>query len=91
MPSQHVPKLGASSEDDGALAREYGRQEGSEAEMYAPMRSTDSIFTPELMHLLDTAQRVIDQHVNAYGICADCGAIWPCQRAQLAELALTAL
>jgi hypothetical protein len=55
------------------------------------MRSTDGIFTPELMHLLDTAQRVIDQHVNAYGICADCGAIWPCQRAQLAELALTAL
>jgi hypothetical protein len=55
------------------------------------MPSTDGFFTPELMHLLDTAQRVIDQDVNAYGICVECGAIWRCQRAQLAEFALTAL
>jgi hypothetical protein len=59
--------------------------------MYTPLPSKDGFFPPELMHMLDTAQRVIDQHVNAYGICADCGSIWPCQRAQLAEFALTAL
>ena len=52
---------------------------------------TGDVFPPELLRLLGTAQRVIDQHVNAYGICVECGAIWPCQRAQLAEFALTAL
>lgn len=46
---------------------------------------------PELMHLLGTARHVIDQHVNDQGHCAECGSIWPCQRAQLAELALGSL
>lgn len=59
--------------------------------MVAPTTSKDGFYPPELMHLLATAQRVIDQHVNAYGICAYCGAMWPCQRAQLAEFALTAV
>ncbi len=53
--------------------------------------SRDSFFPPELMGLLGTAQRVIDQHVNDHGTCADCGSIWPCQRARLADFALTAL
>jgi hypothetical protein len=62
--------------------------------MYTPTpgkASKDEFFPPELMHLLATAQQVIDQHVNAYGICAYCGSIWPCQRAELADFALTAL
>ena len=46
---------------------------------------------PELMHLLGTAGRVIDQHVNHLGTCGACGASWPCQRAQLAEFTLGAL
>jgi len=47
-------------------------------------------FPPELVHLLDTARHVIDQHVNNNGTCAECGSIWPCQRARLAESALAA-
>ena len=60
-------------------------------EMITPTPSKDGFFPPELQRLLATAQRVIDQHVNAYGICAYCGSRWPCQRAQLAEFALTAV
>lgn len=59
--------------------------------MYTPTPTKDGFYRPELMHMLATAQQVIDQHVNAYGTCADCGSTWPCQRAQLAELALAAL
>jgi len=54
----------------------------------APMPSDR--FPPELVHLLDTARHVIDQHVNNNGTCAECGSIWPCQRARLAESALAA-
>ena len=46
---------------------------------------------PELMHLLGTAGRVIDQHVNHLGNCGACGSRWPCQRARLAEFTLGAL
>ncbi len=46
---------------------------------------------PELMQLLGTARRVIDQHVNGHGNCAACGSSWPCQHAQLAEFSLGAL
>lgn len=60
-------------------------------EMVAPTPSKDGFFPPELMHLLATAKRVIDLHVNADGTCACCGSVWPCQRAQLAEFALTAV
>jgi hypothetical protein len=59
--------------------------------MIAPATSKDGFFPPELMHLLATAQRVIDQHVNAYGMCAYCGSAWPCRHAQLAEFALAAV
>lgn len=46
---------------------------------------------PELRHLLGTARRVIDQHVNQHGNCAECGSSWPCQRAELAAFTLGAL
>src|SRR5215469_1957629 len=104
MPRQPAPRLGASSGDDTALARQYGTAENKRTvarapgadvrevkEMVAPTPSKDGFFPPELMHLLATAQRVIDEHVNAYGTCDCCGSVWPCQRAQLAEFALTAL
>jgi hypothetical protein len=48
-------------------------------------------FAPEVVHLLGTAREVIDQHVNDHGTCAECGLIWPCRRARLAESALAAL
>lgn len=54
-------------------------------------RSNENYFPPELVHLLGTAAHVIDQHLNDHGRCADCGLIWPCQRAQLAEFTLAAL
>jgi len=53
--------------------------------------SPGDFLPPELAQLLGTATRVIDQHINDHGNCADCGSIWPCQRARLAELALAAL
>jgi len=59
--------------------------------MDAPTPIPGDLLPPEFMHLLGTAQPVIDQHVNDQGSCADCGSIWPCQRAQLAEFALAAL
>jgi hypothetical protein len=60
-------------------------------EMGTPVLKSGDFFPPELIHLLGTASRVIDQHVNDHGECADCGSIWPCHHAQLAEFALAAL
>lgn len=59
--------------------------------MDIPTTGPADLFPPELVHLLGTAQQVIDQHVNNCGSCACCGAVWPCQRARLAEFALGAL
>jgi hypothetical protein len=59
--------------------------------MTAPPARPADLFPPELVHLLGTARHVIDQHVNNYGNCADCGASWPCQRSQLAEFTLAVL
>jgi len=56
-----------------------------------PTAGPADLFPPELVHLLGTAQHVIDQHVNDRGSCARCGSSWPCQRAQLAAFALGAL
>jgi hypothetical protein len=53
-----------------------------------PTTSPADYFPPELVHLLGTAQQVIDQHLNDHGNCTDCGSVWPCERAQLAEFAL---
>jgi hypothetical protein len=58
--------------------------------MNAPQYSRD-FFPPEFVHLLDTATHVIDEHLNDHGYCTDCGSVWPCQRAQLAEFTLAAL
>jgi hypothetical protein len=49
------------------------------------------LFPVEVVHLLGTARRVIDQHVNDHGTCAECASSWPCQRARLAESALATL
>lgn len=49
------------------------------------------ILPPELLRLLGTATKVIDQHVNRCGHCAACSSRWPCRQAELAELALSAL
>jgi hypothetical protein len=50
--------------------------------------STPDLYPPELMLLLATATRVLEQHVDDSGKCADCGSIWPCQHARLAECTL---
>lgn len=59
--------------------------------MVTPTPSKDGFFPPEFVRLLAVAQRVIDQHINAHGTCAYCGSIWPCQRVQQADFALTAV
>jgi hypothetical protein len=46
---------------------------------------------PSLAHLHNTAQHEIDWHVNDSGLCAVCGSAFPCERAVLADLALSAL
>jgi hypothetical protein len=62
---------------------------GRETDTPTPDRG--DFLPPELVHLLGTAGRVIDQHVNHLGTCGACGSSWPCQRAQLAEFTLGAL
>jgi hypothetical protein len=59
--------------------------------MDTPAASPADCFPVELVRLLSTARRVIDQHVNNCGNCADCGSPWPCQHAVLAEFALATL
>ena len=44
-----------------------------------------------LARLLKTAQQEIDRHVNDHGRCAACGSAFPCERASLADLALSAM
>jgi hypothetical protein len=53
--------------------------------------SRADLFPLELVHLLGTARQMIDQHVNHRGSCSDCGSVWPCQSARLAEFALATL
>jgi hypothetical protein len=43
------------------------------------------------MRLLKTAQQEIDRHVNNRGRCAACGSTYPCDRACLADLALSTM
>jgi hypothetical protein len=59
--------------------------------MNTPDPTPANYFPPELVHLLRTARQVIDQHVSDGGTCACCGSAWPCQRARLAEFALSAV
>ncbi len=46
---------------------------------------------PSLARLLKTAQQEIDRHVNDHGRCAACDSAFPCNRASLADLALSAI
>jgi hypothetical protein len=59
--------------------------------MINPTSKPGDFFPPELLRLLGTAQRVIDQHVNRRGRCAACASHWPCRQAEMAEFALAAL
>jgi hypothetical protein len=56
-----------------------------------PPACAEDMFPPALVRLLDTARQAIDQHVSNHGNCVDCGSVWPCRHAQLAEFALGAL
>ena len=44
-----------------------------------------------IMRLLQTAQQEIDRHVSNGVRCAACGWTFPCNRARLADLALSAM
>jgi hypothetical protein len=54
-------------------------------------RPADDRLPPPLERLLKTAQQEIDRHVNDCGLCAVCGSAFPCDRATLADLALSAM
>ncbi len=45
---------------------------------------------PELAQLLATAKQQITEHDNGHGLCSVCGSAFPCERAELAALALEA-
>jgi hypothetical protein len=59
--------------------------------MDTPPARAEDLFPPAVVRLLDTARQAIDQHVNNHGSCVDCGSVWPCHCARLAEFALGAL
>jgi hypothetical protein len=52
---------------------------------------TDDDLPSSLVRLLKTAQQEIDRHINDRGLCAVCGSAYPCERAALADLALSAM
>jgi hypothetical protein len=52
---------------------------------------TGSILPPELAKLPATAYKEITEHSNHLGLCSICGCAFPCERAVLADLALSAL
>jgi hypothetical protein len=60
-----------------------------------PARPADGpggdVLPPPLALLLKTAQQEIDWHVNDRGLCSACGSAFPCERAELADLALSGL
>ena len=56
-----------------------------------PPSQTDNGLSEALARLLKTAQREIDRHINDHGLCAICGSAFPCERAALADLALSAV
>jgi hypothetical protein len=45
---------------------------------------------PELLRLLAVARTELDRHLNHNGQCAICQVSFPCERATLADLALSA-
>ncbi len=74
-----------------APAAAGGATHRSEPNMETPTPRPADFFPLEVVHLLGTARRVIDKHVDDCGCCADCGSSWPCQHAQLAEFTLATL
>jgi hypothetical protein len=48
-------------------------------------------FPPELELLCSRAVLVLNEHIDAAGLCAVCGSAWPCERVQLAEHNLAVL
>ena len=48
------------------------------------------LFPAGLMQIMATGQAAIDRHVNEHGVCRECGWRFPCERAQQADLALSA-
>ena len=54
-------------------------------------RQAEDRLPPPLQRLLKTAQQEIDRHINDCGLCAVCGSAFPCHRATLADLALSAM
>ena len=47
--------------------------------------------SPEIGKLIAPAARVMNEHTNDHNLCAVCGSAWPCERAVLADLALSAV
>jgi hypothetical protein len=75
---------------NGTGAQGIVRIEMEEEVAMGTTASSADIFPPEFLRLLDTARRVIDQHIDDHGTCAYCGSNWPCRRAQEADFALAA-
>lgn len=47
-------------------------------------RLAEDYLLPEVIRLLETAEREITAHDNDRGLCANCGSAFPCARAKLA-------
>lgn len=95
-----LPVKGDSKRMKSRTALSHGMRAGQEPMIQAgapqPAKPADApgndFLPPLLTLLLKTAQLVIDRHVNDHGFCAACGsAAYPCKRAMLADLALSAL
>lgn len=68
------------------------RRTGRVARRAAPVLTPSTDYLPPcLMTLLATATRAMNEHTDDNGLCAICGDAWPCQRVQLADVALAAL
>jgi len=57
----------------------------------SPAGGPERYLPPSLAMWLTTATREIGWHSNDRGLCAVCGSAFPCERAVLADLALSAL
>jgi hypothetical protein len=78
MPAREpAPSTAPATAQPGALGRATGQ--------------ADTGLPQPLIRLLKTAQQEIGRHVNNGGLCAACGNTFPCNRACLADLALSAM
>jgi len=78
---------------------ESGGERGATGARVEPALSTDAngvdgsstaLLPPELARLLVTAQKEITEHGNNHRLCPVCGSAFPCERAVLADLTLSA-